>query len=165
MIYVARRPLNTRGVDIQVIGETIEKLKKQYDGAAVPAAYVDAVRPPDHPAHESLPFDEVEALAEASLRRIAAGFCQWIVVEKQNYPNVSVTLVSTSEGKRIRGFMSVQQVRRRAPTRQESILAYLKDIRGIVENHAWLTELLPILDVVAQIESELSDASDETDAA
>lgn len=152
MIYVARRPLNTGGVDVQVIGEAIARIRKENDDLAVPAAYVEAARPEDSPIHKTLPWDQKDALFEAALRRRAAEFCQWIVAEQQEYPNASVELISTSDGERVRGYMEVALVERQARTREQVLADLLGTIRGTLLNHKWLTELQPLFEALDQIE-------------
>jgi hypothetical protein len=161
MIYVARKPLNTGGVDVQVIGETLATIRLAHDGLNVPAVYVEAARPEDSPVHNSLPWDKKDELFEAMLRRRAAEFCQWIVVEQQDWPNANVELVSSTSGECVRGYMEVAIVQRQEPTRQQVIRSLLATIKGTLTNHAWLTELQPIADAVTLVEQFLDTSEDQ----
>jgi hypothetical protein len=139
-------------VSAAVVGATIEEIRRR-DGSVTPAAFVEEVRDPRHPAHRAIDWDREQAARKwwEYQARVLINSVR-VVVQTDGEPDQEqVAFVSVTTRESGRAYLSTSAVMNDEEYREESLADALAALQGWRRRYAHLRELSEVFAVVDRV--------------
>lgn len=140
------------GIDPQVAGETLEKIRAENDGVIRPQTVVELAKNPKHPLHPAFEWSDTKAAAKyriAQARRLIA--CT-VVVQHPSHRSSQARLAYVSIGtpQAGSGYVEAREAMDHEEVRKRILLDAYRQLQAWHNRFKHLKELAGTLDVVRQ---------------
>ncbi len=138
-------------VSATVVGATIETIRRR-DGSVTPAAFVEEVRTPGHPAHRAIDWDRNTAAQKwwEHQARVLINSVR-VVVQVDDAEEERVAFISVTTRETGRAYLSTSAVMNDEQYREESLADAIASLAGWRRRYAHLQELSEVFAVVDRV--------------